>query len=97
TREIKVSYQNTGFQDSRVRALKKATVASKRNSEQLQEQFEAMGGRLLSLLEARKDYYQAREKYTAALIEKDILRYHLLDAMGTLNGTLNIKLTKVAQ
>ncbi|MBL4801991.1 MAG: TolC family protein, partial [Emcibacter sp.] len=30
TREIKVSYQNIGFQDGRVCALKKATVASKR-------------------------------------------------------------------
>lgn len=96
-REIKVAYQNIQPQDSRVLALKKATEASKRNSEQLLEQFEATGGSLLSLLEARRDYYQAREQYMAALIEKDILRYRLLDAVGILNIKLNIRLNKASE
>lgn len=96
-REIKVAYQNIQPQDNRVLALKKATVASRRHSEQLLERFETTGGSLLSLLEARKDYYQAREQYMAALIEKDILRYRLLDAVGILNSKLNIRLNKASE
>ncbi|WP_339861340.1 TolC family protein [Paremcibacter congregatus] len=97
TREIKVAYQNMLSQDDRVLALKRATDASLKNAEQLLEQFEATGGSLLSLLEAKKDYYQAREQYMAALVEKDILRYSLLDAMGTLNTTLNIRIQKAEE
>jgi len=97
TREIKVAFQNIAPQGSRVLALKKATEASKRNSEQLLLQFEATGGSLLSLLEARKEHYQAREQYLAALIEKDILRFRLLDAVGILNNMLNIRLSKARE
>ncbi|PCI33905.1 MAG: hypothetical protein COB54_02585 [Alphaproteobacteria bacterium] len=93
-REIKVAFKNRATHDNRVRALKKATEASRRNSDQLLEQFEATGGSLLALLEARKDYYQAREQYMASLIEQDILRFRLLDTMGTLNAALNIRLKK---
>jgi len=97
TREIKVAYQNIPPQDNRVLALKKATEASKRNAQQLLAQFEATGGNLLSLLEARKDHYQAQEQYMAALTEKDILRYRLLDAIGILNSVLNIRLRKAGE
>jgi len=95
TREIKIAYQNIRPHDSRVAALKVATDASKRNSEQLSEQFTTTGGSLLSLLEAKKDHYQVQEKYMSALIEKEIMEYRLLDAMGILNMTLNIRLNKV--
>lgn len=97
TREIKVAYQNISSHNDRVAALKRATDASLRNSQQLLEQFEATGGSLLSLLEAKKDYYQAREQYMASLVEKDILHYSLLDVMGTLNSTLNIRLNKAEE
>ncbi len=92
TREIRVAYQKIHPQNRRVLALKKATEASKRNSDQLLQQFEATGGSLLSLLEARKDYYRVREQYMAALMEKDILGYRLLDAIGILNSKMNIRL-----
>lgn len=94
TRSIKVAYQNRRTQNSRVEALKVAEHANMQSRDQFQEQFEATGGSLLSLLEAEKDYHLAREKYFGSIIESDILAYSVLDVMGTLLPALNIRLKK---
>ncbi|MBT5185895.1 MAG: TolC family protein [Kordiimonadaceae bacterium] len=91
-RDIKVAFQDMNLQQERVDALEKATSASKRNSDQLLVQFEATGGSLLSLLEAKKDYYSALEQHLSAVSEQNILSYRLLDVMGTLLQTLNVRL-----
>ena len=93
-RAIKVAYQTMESQDRRVISLKKARDANQRNSAQMLEQFEATGGSLFALLEAEKDYHQARELYLGSMIERDITRYRLLDAMGTLLPALNIRLKR---
>ncbi len=97
SREIKVLYQALQSQEIQVKAYRNASQASKKNSELLLEQFEATGGSLLSLLESKKEYYQTQEKYILSMIEYDIAKYRLLDIMGTLNSTLNIKLSKVVE
>ncbi len=96
TRAIKIAYQNMLTQKRRVSALKKARDAHKRNRDQFQEQFEATGGNLLSLLEAERDYHLSREKYLGSIIENDIFNYRALDAMGMLLPILNIRLKKGA-
>ncbi len=96
-RRIKVAFQNITSHEKRVVALKKAANASNLNSDQLRQQFEATGGSLLSLLESRKEYYQVREQYLSSKIEQEILKYRLLDAMGTLNAALNIRLKTLAE
>lgn len=94
-RKIKVAFQTLQNHDTRLAAYHRASDASKKNADQLQEQYEATGGSLLALLEAKRDYYQAHEQWLEAVTEKNILQYRLLDQLGTLLPTLGIRLQKV--
>lgn len=93
-RIIKVAFQDMQSQERRGISLKKARDANQRNRDQIREQFEATGGSLFALLEAEKQYHQARESYLGGRVENNIARYRLLDAMGTLLSTLNIRLKR---
>jgi len=97
SRLIKTAYQDMQSQKRRIISLKKAQDANQRNRDQLKEQFEATGGSLFALLEAEKEYHQAQESYLGGNIENNIAQYQILDAMGILLSTLNIRLKKENQ
>jgi len=93
-RGIKVSYQSMESQKRQVITLKKSMEASGINRDQTREQFEMMGGNLFSLLEAAREHHSAREQHLGGMIEYELSKFRLLDAMGTLLPALNILLQK---
>lgn len=93
-RIIKVAFQNMESQHRQVLSLEKARDASRVNRDQTREQFEVTGGSLFNLLEAEKEHHSAKEQYLGGLVEHELSRFRLLDAMGTLLPTMNIILRR---
>lgn len=96
-RTIKVAFQSMESNARQVATLEKAMKASMIYRDQTREQFEVVGGGLFALLEAEKEHHSSKEQNIRGVVESDLSKYRLLDAMGTLLPALNVTLKGEAE